>query len=614
MSSIIRRCGICSLVAVSLLAVLASAARGSAQGNATWREAAPPHLVPPAGPVSGLAWDNRRGHVIAHKGPQSDEYAGTTWSFDGKHWQLEAQGGPNAREGGALAYDVARRRVVLFGGLSADNVGVPLGETWEWNGRKWRERRILGPSPRTGAAMAYDAARDSLILHGSASGNRETWAYDRAGWRQFSATGPAVVSPAMTYDANRQRLVLYGGGETWEWNGSRWTALPAGGPGPRTGHAISYDPAAGRVVLSGGFNAAGQARGDVWELDGDVWRRAGKVPARGGHGMAYDANEARLIILGGATHRESGDLRETRVRRRKRWINPVPRDEQLPSSDTEPHMFYDAARQETVLFDGLTRETWIWGGDRWRLRAGPSGPSSRYGAGIAYDSRRERGVLFGGFGDGAHADTWEWNGREWRKRSNSGPIPAYSMAMAYDPRQDSVMMFGGAVSTGEVELTQFWRWKDLQWREVLTSTIPEQRAEAAMMFDTHRGQLIMTGGYSTPLDETPFMQTWNFDGANWQLLSTGGPGNRASQAMVTDPVTGDLLLFGGFETQTSSYDPLDELWAWDGSNWSEIEPKDGGPWPFPDRRPAIVYDEARDEFLMFGGNERNGTWIYKRAR
>ncbi len=616
MISTASRCSICILVALSLLA---PDARGVAQDDGSWREAAPPHLVPPAGPQSGIVWDSRRGRVIAHKGAQSDEHPATTWSFDGSQWRLEARGGPSAGEGSALAYDVARRRVVLFGGLSSDDAAAPLGETWEWNGKKWRQRSVPGPSPRAGAAMAYDAARGSLILHGSASGDGETWAYDSAGWRLVSTAGPAVASPAMAYDADGQRVVLFGGdvtSVTWEWNGSRWAMLSSGGPAPRTGHAMAYDAAAGRVVLSGGFNAAGKARNDVWELVGDVWSRAGKIPPRGGHGMTYDANEARLVIFGGATRRNAGERRETRVRHRGKWVNPVPRDERLPSSDTEPYLFYDAARRETVLFDSITRQTWVWNGVRWRLRAGPSGPSRRFGASIAYDPQRGRAVLFGGaeFGRGALADTWEWNGRKWNRQSSSGPIPAYSVAMAYDPRRQAVMLFGGGVTGGAVELRQFWQWKNRRWQEVMTSTIPEQRAEAALMFDARQGQLILTGGYSIPLDETPFMQTWDFDGTDWRLLSTDGPGNRAAHAMVADPVTGGLLLFGGFETQTSSYEPLNELWSWDGSIWSEIEVPDGDPVPFPDRLPAIVYDEARDEFLMFGSNERNGTWIYKRSR
>jgi hypothetical protein len=55
---------------------------------------------------------------------------------DGTWRQLPA---PPARPGGRIAYDAARRRVVLFGG-EVDGTGV--GETWEYDGTAWRRAQI----------------------------------------------------------------------------------------------------------------------------------------------------------------------------------------------------------------------------------------------------------------------------------------------------------------------------------------------------------------------------------------------------------------------------------------------------------------------------------------
>jgi hypothetical protein len=41
---------------------------------------------------------------------------------------------PPARQGGRIAYDAARRRVVLFGG---EVNGTVVGETWEYDGTAW---------------------------------------------------------------------------------------------------------------------------------------------------------------------------------------------------------------------------------------------------------------------------------------------------------------------------------------------------------------------------------------------------------------------------------------------------------------------------------------------
>ncbi len=75
----------------------------------------------------------------------------------------------DARCGHALAYDVARQRVVLFGG--GGNTGV-LSDTWEWDGSNWTQRAPTNsPSSRVYHAMAYDAARQRVVLFGGYAAN-----------------------------------------------------------------------------------------------------------------------------------------------------------------------------------------------------------------------------------------------------------------------------------------------------------------------------------------------------------------------------------------------------------------------------------------------------------
>jgi hypothetical protein len=84
-----------------------------------------------------------------------------------------------------FVYDPARQIAVLFGGASDD--GAYPG-TWEWNGAEWRERTIVGPSPRANHGMAYDARRRVMVVFageapdGHALG--DTWEYDGASWRR----------------------------------------------------------------------------------------------------------------------------------------------------------------------------------------------------------------------------------------------------------------------------------------------------------------------------------------------------------------------------------------------------------------------------------------------
>ena len=67
--------------------------------------------------------------------------------------QLSPSSSPPARTDSAMAYDVARGRLVLFGGK---NAGGPLGDTWLWKGTVWTQvRPRVRPPARYVHAMAY---------------------------------------------------------------------------------------------------------------------------------------------------------------------------------------------------------------------------------------------------------------------------------------------------------------------------------------------------------------------------------------------------------------------------------------------------------------------------
>ena len=88
-------------------------------------------------------------------------------------------------------------------------------------------------------------------------------------WTQKQDVGPSArIFPAMTFDASRQRAVLFGGelaggamtADTWSWDGADWTQVSDMGPSPRGGGAMAFDAARERVVLLGGFPTTPRSR------------------------------------------------------------------------------------------------------------------------------------------------------------------------------------------------------------------------------------------------------------------------------------------------------------------------------------------------------------------
>jgi len=103
-----------------------------------------------------------------------------------------------------MAYDVARQRVLLFGGTGLNGL---VSDTWEWDGSKWTQRSpITSPSVVSRHAMAYDLARKRVVLFGGLDLNArsvaDTWHYSHpAATQPFgTACSGSRTPPILTSD------------------------------------------------------------------------------------------------------------------------------------------------------------------------------------------------------------------------------------------------------------------------------------------------------------------------------------------------------------------------------------------------------------------------------
>ena len=133
----------------------------------------------------------------------------------------------------ALASD--GQEVLLFGGAVYGALGSTqsLADTWRWNGSDWiLLQPVASPSSRCLHAMATDLVRGRVLMAGGtaslavSAALADTWEWDGTNWRSLatSTTPAARTGAAMTYDAQRQAIVMFGGGGT----GDTWTLAPAG--------------------------------------------------------------------------------------------------------------------------------------------------------------------------------------------------------------------------------------------------------------------------------------------------------------------------------------------------------------------------------------------------
>jgi hypothetical protein len=108
---------------------------------------------------AALAWDVATGTDVLLT------TNGQTWTWNGSAWTQQAPAhSPGARTGAAMAYDAARGVVVLFGGQSGT---ATLNDTWTWNGTDWTQRYPGNTPPwRAGASMAWDAKGSQVLMFG----------------------------------------------------------------------------------------------------------------------------------------------------------------------------------------------------------------------------------------------------------------------------------------------------------------------------------------------------------------------------------------------------------------------------------------------------------------
>jgi hypothetical protein len=299
-----------------------------------------------------------------------------------------------ARRGHVMVYDEARRQLLLFGGTGTEGTSpsADRNSTWRWDGSTWTRVATAGPSPRNQAAIAYDPARQRVVLFGGQSG----------------------VFPNITVFT-----------DTWEWDGTAWTQRATTGPSSRVHQTIAFDRARGKVVLYGGFNISlGQELRDIWEWDGSSWQQSSVSGAANSiaPGLAYDEKTSALYLY--SRPESGGAISATRWNGTTLTPAPtaappcVPIQRQVTALGSNPGglLFYAHSCDQSGT--ALLPQTWRWDGSVWASVTGAQ-PSTRLNAALAYDRDRNRVVLYGGevgAGTSDLADTWEFDGTTWTRR------------------------------------------------------------------------------------------------------------------------------------------------------------------------------------------------------
>ena len=621
-----------------------------------WEELSSGHITPRY--AHAAAYHRASNALVVFGGmayESQHEPLGDTWILRAGKWtELQTRISPASRANATMAYDPRRKVCVLFGGYQKYGDVDRLGDTWEFDGREWRQATpTVAPPARSFQAMAYDPTRKAMVLFGGFDGLNtlgDTWQYDGRTWKRIVAGDgpPPRQRAAMAWDAERSQLMLFGGsdgsnllGDTWVLRGRAWKRLKTPhSPLPCKHMAMAYDADRRVVVLFGGRSSAvsgrdGQYTDDLWEFDGRDWRqirRRKPWPAvRREHTMFYDPARRAVGIAGGRTEYWGPLLSDTWYWDGQNWQQ---RDPAWPQPRKAGAACYDADRKRCLLAGGTYAylyyldDTWALAAGNWSRLEGRSAPKAESlpaltRSAMVYDRRRARGVLFGGIKllvwkvhqykqwrpDMQSDETWELHDSVWRMAKPKHRPPArLNHAMAYDEQRGQTILFGGCAADKDAftrTLDDTWAYDGADWSRLAPGVSPSARYGHAMTYDAKRRRVVLFGG-GMPLSR----ETWEFDGGNWRRIRTKtAPSPRRHASIAFHRKAGLVVLFGGEDAR--GY--LSDLWSYDGSNWRKLSERTG---PAERKQAHLVYDEQADRMLLFGGRDgrprrlRSDLWAW----
>lgn len=276
------------------------------------------------------------------------------------------------------------------------------------------------PLARGAHVMVYDPYNEQVVMHGGAATGfqylSDTWTYSYTAnrWTQLPGMSPtARANHAMVYCNTTNEIILYGGwqvGGTWSFDceSQTWSEVETSNdPGEHHSLALAFDSKENVVILFGGFGSDGMETDDTWKFDLETREWSDLAPvtrplARYGHVMVYDESTEQIVMTNGNTAYQ-GHQRDT-------WTfntssNTWTQLETVGDPDRLkwPSMTYDTVNEKAILFGGQIGDTavsgtWIFDGSlsSWQKRYPDTSPAPRINTGLAFDSRNNVTILYGG--------------------------------------------------------------------------------------------------------------------------------------------------------------------------------------------------------------------------
>src|SRR5262245_14413635 len=175
-------------------------------------------------------------------------------------------------------------------------------------------------------------------------------------------------------------------------------------------------------------------------------------------------------------------------------------------------------------------------------------------------------------------------------------VPALSWRrLPHEAAQHGAMVFDTMRARFVLQTTRTCEWDGIDWRERATANHPTATGAFGLAFDSTRGRTVLFGGASDSVPAAgPLQELWEYDGLDWTRRTfSGGPSARYRPAFAYDLSHQCAVLYGGMDANGSS---LTDTWTWDGTTWRPIL----GSGPNLERGAAMAFHLPTARMVLFG--------------
>lgn len=336
-------------------------------------------------------------------------------------------------------------------------------------------------------------------------------------------------------------------------------------------------------------------------------------PARFGHGASYQPSADRMVIVCGSDGALRADAWALSFATGQ-WSQFAAAGDLVPRRGALTA--YDSKRERVLVYGGETESQAL--SDLWELSLSsrqwqalaPQGPSPgpRRGGASIYDPIGDRVLLFGGTDAEASSDVWELSlgsTPAWRKLElASGPSPVGPCSGVYDPIRHRLIVQTGNTAWALALI------EGSSWESLSTITLPlpfDQLNSFSLTYDAAGDRLVLCGGqaYNPNLDVYVLSLASPSD---WTTLPVQGtPPRLVGHTAVYDPGRGRIVTFGGIvPNRNKAY----ALTLGGSPSWSLISAPPGAD-PHGRTDHSAIYDSRRNRMLMWGGNPGPAVDVYQ---